>query len=75
MSPEATDQKKSWASNTTFVVVSALVAVFGSIIGMQLIAELALHQIRPSSASSLPSSSLECHWAGSASFETCTRKI
>lgn len=42
MSPEATDQKKSWASNTTFVVVSALVAVFGSIIGMQLIAELGI---------------------------------
>lgn len=40
MSTEMTVKKKSWASNTTFVVVSALVAVFGSIIGMQLIAQL-----------------------------------
>lgn len=42
MSTETTETKKSWASNTVFVVVSALVAVFGSIIGMQLIAELGI---------------------------------
>lgn len=37
-----TEQKKSWASNTIFVIVSALVAVFGSIIGVQLIASLGI---------------------------------
>lgn len=37
-----TKQKMSWASNTIFVIVSALVAVFGSIIGVQLIASLGI---------------------------------
>lgn len=42
MITDTAERKNTWASNTIFVVVSALVAVFGSIIGVQLIAQLGI---------------------------------